>query len=148
MSSRRSSPGAESARPSFWRMARRGLVRRCPRCGGKGAWFRGWFRRDDRCHTCGYRYERQDGFVLGAMTMNVIVTFGLIGLVLVLGVVLTFPDIAVVPILAGCVVIGVVTPVAIFPITYTLWAAVDLAMRPLEPAEEADALTWVAAHDR
>jgi hypothetical protein len=35
-----------------------------------------------------------------------------------------------------------VVPIVFYPFSYTIWAAVDLAMRPLDPAEQADA----AAH--
>ena len=37
------------------------------------------------------------------------------------------------------VFVTVAVPIAFYPVSYTVWAAVDLAMRPLEPAEVADA---------
>jgi uncharacterized protein (DUF983 family) len=125
-------------------MVGRALLRRCPRCGGKG-WFRGWFHRLERCRTCGFKFERQVGFMLGAMTVNIIVTFGCLGAVLVVGSVATYPDIAVVPLVALSIVIAVVVPLAFYPFSYTLWAAIELKMRPLEPAEIADAAAAVAA---
>jgi len=45
----------------------------------------------------------------------------------------------------ACAVFAFVMPVVFFPISKSSWAAIDLAMRPLEPYEEADAETWVAA---
>lgn len=120
--------------PMLWRAARR----RCPRCGGRG-WFTGWFARAERCRSCGYRYERQVGFSLGAVTVNTMVTFGVIAAVIVGGMVATYPDMAVVPIVAAAVGVAVVVPIVFFPFSYTIWAAIDLAMRPLEPAEIADA---------
>jgi uncharacterized protein (DUF983 family) len=125
----------------LWRACRR----RCPRCGGAG-WFRGWWRKGERCTTCGYRYERQDGFVLGTVTINTIVTFGCIAAVMVVGIVATYPDIATLPVTLAAVAVGAVVPIVFYPFSYTIWAAVDLAMRPMEPAEEADALTWKAAN--
>jgi uncharacterized protein (DUF983 family) len=119
-------------------MLGRALLRRCPRCGGKG-WFRGWFTKTERCRTCGYRYERQPGFLVGALTINTIVTFGLLAVVLVVGIVLSYPDIALVPILVAAAVVTVLVPIVGYPFSYTIWAAVDLAMRPLEPDEVADA---------
>jgi len=124
-------------------MFARGLLRRCPRCGSFRAWFRRWWSMTPRCRACGYRYERQPGFSLGATTMNTIVTFGLIGVVLVVGVIASYPDVAVGPILAVAVPVAVIVPVVFYPISYTLWAAIDLAMRPLEPAEEAEAAAAV-----
>ena len=43
-----------------------------------------WFRKTDRCHTCALRWTRgQDGFETGAITMNIIVTFGLMTIVFI-----------------------------------------------------------------
>ena len=126
-------------------MVLRGLLRRCPRCGARKAWYTGWFRRLPRCQTCGYSYERHDGFSLGAAAVNTVVTFGLLFIVGFIGVITTWPDISAVAVLVPCVAIAVVVPVLFYPVSYTLWAAVDLASRPLEPAEEADAATAAAA---
>jgi uncharacterized protein (DUF983 family) len=123
----------------------RAVRRRCPRCGGRPSWFTGWFRRVDRCQTCGYRYERQDGFMVGAITINTILTFGAILVVLVVGMIVTYPDIAVVPIVAGCVIVAVLVPIVVFPFTYLIWGAIDLAMHPVQPAEAADAARALAA---
>jgi hypothetical protein len=95
---------------------------------------------------CGYTPERQVGFVLGAVTVNTVITFGLLAAVLVTSIVITYPDLPVVPTLVACLLVAVVVPVAIYPLTHALWAAVELKMRPLEPAEEADAAAWLAAH--
>jgi uncharacterized protein (DUF983 family) len=130
-------------RTSFWPMVARALRRRCPRCGGK-AWFTGWFAKVDRCQTCGYRYEREPGFLLGALTMNIIVTFGLLVVVLLVGIILSYPDVALVPILAVAVPLMILVPIAFYPFSYTLWAAVDLTMHPLEPADVADAAAHAA----
>jgi hypothetical protein len=50
-----------------------------------------------------------------------------------------------VPLVALSIVIAVVVPLAFYPFSYTLWAAIELKMRPLEPAEIADAAAAVAA---
>jgi uncharacterized protein (DUF983 family) len=126
-------------------MLSRAVRRRCPRCGGRPSWFTGWFRRVDRCRTCGYRYERQDGFMVGAITINTILTFGAILVVLVVGMIVTYPEISVVPIVTGCLIVAVLVPIVVFPFTYTIWGAIDLAMHPLQPAEAADAARAVAA---
>ena len=117
----------------------RGLTWRCPRCGTFRPWSKGWFGREERCRGCGYRYERQVGFLLGAVTVNTIVTFGLLGVVLLVGSIATYPDIEVIPIVVVAIVVTVCVPILFYPVSYTLWAAVDLLMRPLEPAEVADA---------
>ena len=124
-------------------MMGRALLRRCPRCGGKG-WFRGWFAKVERCRTCGYRYEREPGFLLGAVTINTIVTFGLLAAVLLVGTILSYPDIAVVPMLIASGAVAILVPIIFYPFSYTVWAAVDLAMRPLDAAEQADAAAHAA----
>jgi uncharacterized protein (DUF983 family) len=129
---------------SLWRMLARAALRRCPYCGGRG-WFTSWFKKTERCVDCGYGPERQDGFVLGAVAINTIVTFGVILMVLVTGVIVTYPDIPALPIVIPSVVLGALVPILFFPLSHTIWAAIDLAMRPLDPAEEADAINWLAA---
>ena len=76
--------------------------------------------------------------------MNTIVTFALIGVVLLVGVITTYPDIAVGRILAVAVPVAVLAPILFYPISYTTWAAIDLAMHPLEPQDEAEAAAAVA----
>jgi uncharacterized protein (DUF983 family) len=137
---------ADPLRVGLVRMIGRALLRRCPRCGGKG-WFTGWFRRVDRCQACGYKYERAPGFVLGEVTMNTIVTFGLLAVVIVGGLVLWYPDVPVVPLMLATVAIAVLVPVLFYPFSSTLWAAVDLAMHPLDAAAVADAEAHAAARE-
>jgi uncharacterized protein (DUF983 family) len=132
------------ARPSLKRMVGRALLLRCPWCGGRG-WTTGLLSRTDRCRTCGYKYERLPGFSLGATTMNMMVTFGLLAAVLVVGSVLSYPDIAAVPMLVASFAVALVVPIVFYPFSYTLWAAVDLAMHPLEPADLADAAAHLAS---
>ena len=135
-----------STNPGLIRMLLRGAFRRCPHCGGKGAFFDGWYKRGERCHTCGLLWERKlEGFELGSMTVNVILTFGTMLITMGIGVIFSYPDVAVVPILCIIVGVAVVMPVVIFPMTYSIWLAVDLFMRKLEPAELADAAAAVAS---
>jgi uncharacterized protein (DUF983 family) len=126
-------------------MMGRALVRRCPWCGGRKAWFKGWFRKDERCHTCGLRWRRgQDGFETGAMTINTIATFGLLTVVLIVVTVATYPELPIVPFVISMLVAAVVVPVVLYPFSYTGWSAVDLAMHRPEPAELAEMQLFVA----
>jgi len=137
-------PKASAERqPGFFRMVFRALRRRCPRCGGK-AWFKGWFHRLERCQTCGYKYERSPGFVLGEVTMNTIVTFGLLAVAITVGIILWYPDIPLVPLTLLVVGIAIVVPIVFYPFSSTLWAAIDLSMHPLEPDQIADAAAHAA----
>jgi uncharacterized protein (DUF983 family) len=123
---------------SFFHRALRGVFGACPRCGGRG-WFSRWFKRNERCPTCGYKAERSEGYMLGAMTMNVIITFFLLLMVILIGTIASYPDIAAVPMVIVGMVIAIGWPMFFYPSSYTLWAAVDLLMRPLDERELADA---------
>ena len=121
-------------------MIRRGVRRRCPLCGGTRAWFTGYYRTQDRCRTCGFKWERGlAGFMTGAMTMNIIITFLLIAVTMVTLFVITFPDPPVLPLIGILVAIAIAVPLLIRPFTYTIWSSVDLMMRQPEADELLDA---------
>ena len=77
------------------------------------------------------------GFELGAATMNTIITFGIVIVGVTVGVIATSPDVAVVPIVVFLVAACIVVPVLIYPMTYTLWQALDVAMRGAD-----DTMPW------
>ncbi len=114
----------------------RGARRRCPWCGGRGAFFTGWFTKQDRCRTCGLGWQRgYEGFELGAMSINIIVVFGTLIVGLIVAVAVTVPDIPVVPLIVALGAVAIVLPIVIYPVSYTLWQAVDLAMHPPDPGD-------------
>ena len=59
------------------RIARRALTLRCPRCGGT-ALFTGWFTMRSECALCGLRFERAQGYWVGAIYVNYAVTTTLV----------------------------------------------------------------------
>lgn len=135
---RRTVAGVEP-RPSM-RVLGRGLARRCPNCGERRV-FETWFRLAERCPACAARLEREPGFFLGAYFLNICVTQGLL-VALLAGTFAVTRDPPLVPLLAAGAAICLVVPLLAYPFTKTTWAALHLAMAPLEPDEEADA----AAH--
>jgi uncharacterized protein (DUF983 family) len=52
---------------------RRAARLRCPRCGGAPL-FRGWFAMNDVCAVCDLRFERAQGYWIGAIYVNYGVT--------------------------------------------------------------------------
>ena len=121
-------------------MLSRGLRGRCGRCGGRGV-FRGWFRLAERCPKCGWRFERAEGFVLGAYTLNfglaiVVITLTLFAWIFVQN---ANPDASAVPIVIVGLAGAVVLPLAFYPLSRSLWAAMELAMEPLTAEQLADA---------
>jgi hypothetical protein len=69
------------------------------------------------------------------MAVSIIVCFGALVIGVGIGVVATAPDVAVAPLLAILAICGVVLPIVVYPVSYTLWQAIDLAMRPPEPGD-------------
>ncbi|CAN5667087.1 hypothetical protein BH10ACT1_BH10ACT1_21700 [soil metagenome] len=128
-------------RPPTWEvMVRRGARRACPRCGGGGL-FVHRFRLKDRCPTCGYRFEREPGFFLGAWFLNFMAleTVHFVGIMAFILWKSSHPAAGLVVPLGAAIVSGVILPILLYPWSQTLWAAIDLAMTPLELQEIVDA---------
>lgn len=121
-------------------MLLRGLFRRCAHCGGKGAFFTGWYKTQDRCKTCGLKWQRNvEGYQLGAAAMNIILTGGSLLFVMAIGVIVTYPDIPTWPLIAVVGSVALLVGIGGYPMSYTIWLAVDLTMNHLNEDELADA---------
>jgi uncharacterized protein (DUF983 family) len=119
--------------PPLGKMLWRGLFRRCPHCGNHHAFFDNWFVRHERCVGCGVRWERNyEGFMLGAMAISFITTGGSLLITMGAGVILTYPNVALVPVLGSTVLVTLLVGVGGYPISYTTWQAIDLYLRPLD----------------
>jgi uncharacterized protein (DUF983 family) len=125
-----------AGRPSHGTLLRRGLAKRCPRCGGRGI-YHNYFRMKDRCPTCGYLFEREPGFFTGAYLINLAITEGLL-FVLLMGFLawkVNNPEAGVAVALAVGLFLAIAAPIAFYPFARTIWSAIDLAMTPLELGE-------------
>jgi len=127
--------------PTVGQGLRRGLLRRCARCGERDV-FDSWFRMKERCPNCGYRFAREEGHFTGTYLLNFAVTESLMFVVL-LGYALwrgmSHSHAPLWPFVLGCGFFAVVAPIVFYPIATSTWAAVDLLMRPLDEEEELDA---------
>lgn len=112
----------------------RGITRACAACGSRGL-TRRWVTLCEECPRCGFHFERKPGHFVGAVGMNTIATFGLLLIVLVLGISLTWPDVSAAKLLIPMLPIAVLGPLVIHPTAKTLWVAIDLMMNPLLPGE-------------
>ncbi|MBX3285616.1 MAG: DUF983 domain-containing protein [Actinobacteria bacterium] len=135
--------------PGWGTLVRRGLARRCPRCGDRHV-FVHRYRLAERCPACGVRFTREPGFFLGAWFVNFMVLEVLHWLLVMAFIVWRASDPAaglLLPLVVG-VVTAVAVPIAFYPRSLTVWAAIDLAMTPLELGEIVDAADAVAEdHD-
>jgi len=91
----------------------------------------------DSCPRCGYLLAREEGFFLGAFVINFVVTEAALGIVLAVLIGLEarggaggVGGAALGPIIVAAVVVSVGVPLAFYPSSKTLWAAIDLAMHP------------------
>jgi uncharacterized protein (DUF983 family) len=117
-------------------MLLRGAFRRCAWCGGRSAFFTGWFKKSSHCQTCGLEWRRGDvGYELGAAAVAAIICFG--PLVLALGVVtaVTWPDFNASSLYVTFGVGALLLPLLLYPASYTLWQAVDILMREVQPSD-------------
>jgi uncharacterized protein (DUF983 family) len=126
------SPGVTM--PSKSKMLFRGFTGRCAICGASRL-TRSWIRVEPRCKRCNFPIERNEGHFVGAVGMNTIVTFGTILLTVLIGAGITAPDIPVGKLSIITVAIALGVSIFFFPISKTLWSAVDAMMVDLKPGE-------------
>ncbi len=138
-------PGAgptKALRPlTTGRLLLRGLTRRCALCGAGGS-FDDYFHMKERCPRCNLRFDRIDGQRAGALGINTIVTFGALAVVVVVGLAITYPEFDLSVLLPLSIAVAVVVPIVFYPFSRTIWNAIDLAMRPIEPSDDVD-LRWL-----
>jgi uncharacterized protein (DUF983 family) len=118
-------------------MLARGLARRCPLC-GSGHLFRTFFLVKERCPRCNFPIHREEGHWIGAIGMNTVVSFGALLVTLLVVFVLTWDDRSGAAVFIPAFAVAVVVPVVFFGPSQTLWSAIDLWMRPLEPEDDVD----------
>lgn len=119
-------------------------------CGGRGLFHR-WVCMAEDCPTCGFHFQRNEGHWQGSWFLNIVVAQTVMTGVLIALVGISWPDR---PPLAGLVVVpvlAVLVPLVLFPVSRTLWTAIDLCMRPLDfdegvaPSVELDQLEAAGA---
>lgn len=104
----------------------RGLTKCCPRC-GRGGLFQRWTEMLDACPRCGLVFEQEDGYWVGALTVNTMVSLILFAVLIGVVVTITWPDIPVYPTMAVGIVAGIAFPFLYYPFSKTFWVAIDLA---------------------
>lgn len=114
-------------------MIGRAIRRRCPRCGEPA--FESWFRMREHCPSCGHRFEREPGYWVGAVIINTTVTFAGFVLVFTGLVIASWPDVPWALVMGVTVGVNLVVPIFFYPISKTIWAALELGWHPLEQEE-------------
>jgi uncharacterized protein (DUF983 family) len=123
-------PQSASTTRLFWR----GATKACAACGQRRLFHR-WVIMVEVCPRCGLRFERIEGHWVGAIGINTIVSFGLLLVAIVVTFIAFYPELPMQFVLGIPLAVGALTPVIFYPFSKTLWTAIDVAMRPLEPGE-------------
>jgi Na+(H+)/acetate symporter ActP len=87
------------------------------------------------CGRCGLEFEREPGYWVGAVTINTIVIFVTFLVVFGGSVVLTWPDVPWATVLILTVVANVLIPTFFYPMSKTVWLALEMGWHHLEPEE-------------
>ena len=115
-------------------MLGRALARRCVVCGGRGA-FASYFRLRDACPQCGLSYEREEGYWVGAMILNIGGAQLAFFAFFIGGLLLTWPDPPWTFFAVGGIAIMIAFPILFYPWSKALWLWGDLTIRPSEDAK-------------
>lgn len=110
----------------------RGATLRCANCGSGGV-FDGFFTLKSSCPSCGLRFEREEGYWLGALIVAFALTGGTFMLWFVFGMLLTWPDVPWTLFLVGGIAITAILPVVSYGWTKTMWMGIHAAFVDPEP---------------
>lgn len=119
------------------RLFARGLLLRCPNCGGKGL-LESWLRLRFKCASCGIRTDRgEQDFFLGGMMWNIVFSEGaLLIAALILGIA-TWPNVPWTLMQWGGIALMAIAPFLLYPFSLTVWLASDILIRPVTEEEMA-----------
>jgi uncharacterized protein (DUF983 family) len=135
------SSSEQAARTDLWELPQdtwsrsvvtmqRALGRRCPYCGSHGI-YDGYFALRERCPRCSIRFEREEGYFLGAYALNLIVAEFLgLGLAILLIFKTDLRNLQLLWQEVIAVALAIAFPVALFPFSRTVWIAMDLIFHP------------------
>ena len=89
----------------------------------------------EHCPGCGLEFEREPGYWVGAIIINTTVTFAtFVGMFLLL-VGVTWPDVPWGTVMGVTVAANGIIPVVFYPLSKTVWMALELSWHPLETEE-------------
>jgi hypothetical protein len=89
----------------------------------------------DNCDQCGLRFEREEGYWVGALIINTTVTFGSFLVMFVGGILITWPEVPWTALGLITIAANGVIPVAFYPVSKSLWLALEMGWHPLEQRE-------------
>jgi uncharacterized protein (DUF983 family) len=117
---------------------RRGLKKRCPNC-GQGKVFRSYFKLNESCSVCGFRFEREPGYWVGALSVNIAFCEIWYFLLFVGTVIVTAPDVEWQWLLIFGLLTNAILPFVLLPYSRTLWLSLHLYFDPQHVTENVSA---------
>jgi uncharacterized protein (DUF983 family) len=117
------------------RLLQRGIRRRCPRCGDGQLFPHGaWFTMAQKCARCGLRFERAQGYFVGAIYVNYAATV----LIVMTGylVLWKYTTLSTTQQLLIWIPVVVVFPIVFFRLSRSLWLALEYAINPEPDSRE------------
>lgn len=93
----------------------------------------------EHCPQCGLRFEREPGYWAGAITINTIVIFATFLVVFGGSILLTWPNVPWTEVLIATLIANLAIPTLFYPMSKTVWLALELSWHPLEPHEVEEA---------
>ena len=107
----------------------RAFRRRCPVCGSKDIWT-SWISMKEECPNCEYHFVRENGYFLGATTLNVIFSeFLVMGLMIIL---LAFTSMIWWRVELVILPLAIVVPILWNPFFKGIWLTLDLTAHPVK----------------
>lgn len=84
----------------------------------------------ERCPGCGLQFERGEsaGHFLGGMMVAIAFAEIAFAVTFAIGLLLTWPDVPWLKLTIACLVVNAIVPIALYPLSLSLWAAIDLVM--------------------
>jgi len=121
---------------------------RCARCGGPHV-LSDWFHLEERCPTCGWRFEHEESFFLGAYLLNLCLILTVLFVVCMVFLIVknVWQSASVVPALVAGVGAAIAVPIGFYPFSKTLWVAIEVSFHEEDPVEELEAMLAVEHPD-
>lgn len=102
----------------------------------------------ENCPRCGLRFEREPGYFVGAVVVNTTIIFATFVVTLGGMVLLTWPEVPWVTVLIVTLIANLVVPTVLYPLSKTIWLALEMSWHPIDPGEIEAAESFQAKSER